>query len=383
MKQILSAMLCTILALAMAFPAFAAEQPSEIEAAAAYVREQGIMVGDQNGNLNLDAGLNRAELAVLLTRLRNGVEELFANTAYYERGCKFADVPAWARPYVGYCVRNNLVAGYDALRYGAGDPVNPAAACTVMFRACGIEEGEGSIWNYQTASSYAAGLGWIDETTARADIITRGEMAVLIYRTQTGARPGVSPSTGDGLLSNGRPVTEGNVLEFLRQIERDWPTGTVWGTRKTPGTHKNEVACAQIGQVMVGYRVSPTYGCSGYASMVSSLIFGDKANPARRLENLSQIRPGDVIFMVRNETGNVWHVVVALESPNEKNAFHITDGNAGETVQWPDNSSPYSNMINLDCYQGEDKNYHLEVWTRYPEDIPYTGGSITGWTTGK
>lgn len=42
MKQILSAMLCTILALAMAFPAFAAEQPSEIEAAAAYVREQGI-----------------------------------------------------------------------------------------------------------------------------------------------------------------------------------------------------------------------------------------------------------------------------------------------------------------------------------------------------
>lgn len=47
------------------------------------------------------------------------------------------------------------------------------------------------------------------------------------------------------------------------------------------------------------------------------------------------------------------------ESPNEKNAFHITDGNAGETVQWPDRSNLYG-RDNLDCY-GEDKNYRLEV----------------------
>ena len=100
--------------------------------------------------------------------------------------------------------------------------------------------------------------------------------------------------------------------------------------------------------------MSATYGCSGYASMVSSLVFGDEANPARRLEDLNQIRPGDMIFMVRNSTGTVWHVTVALESPNEKNAFHITDGNAGETVQWPDRENPYG-RDNLDCYRGEGK----------------------------
>ena len=77
-KKFLSMALACALSLSMAVPVYAAEPQTEIEAAAAYVREQGIMTGDQNGNLNLDAGLNRAELAVLLTRLRNGTEELFA-----------------------------------------------------------------------------------------------------------------------------------------------------------------------------------------------------------------------------------------------------------------------------------------------------------------
>lgn len=370
--------LAVALCLSMAVPTTAAAPPTELEAAAAYVREQGIMVGDQNGNLNLDSGLNRAELAVLLTRLRNGVEELFANTEYYERGCKFTDVPAWAKLYVGYCVRNNLVAGYDALRYGAGDPVNLAAACTVILRSCGIADGEGSIWNYQTACSYAAGLGWIDASTAQAEAITRGEMAVLIYRAQTGARPGVPPSTGDGLLSNGKPVTEENVRELLRQIERDWPHGTVWGTHNTPGTYKNEVPSTAANRVMDVYWVSEYYGCSGYASMVSSLIFGDKTNPARRVDDLAQIRPGDILFRVRNDTGSIWHVVIALESPNEIGAFHYTDGNHGGIVHWPDKADPYA-RDNLDCYSEEGKTYRLEAWTRYPESVPFTGNSVEAW----
>lgn len=134
---------------------------------------------------------------------------------------------------------------------------------------------------------------------------------------QIPADDSTSTST-ESTLANGKAVTEENVLELLRQIEKDWPTGTVWGTRKTPGTHKNEVPCAQARKAMNAYRVSETYGCSGYASMVSSLIFGDEANPARRLEDLEQIRPGDIIFMVRSETGKVWHVAVALESPQRE-----------------------------------------------------------------
>ena len=375
--------LACVLCLNLSIPAYAAER-TEQELAAAYVRQQGIMVGDQNGNMNLDAGLTRAELAVLFTKLRNGTDELMANTAYYERGCKFTDVPGWARLYVGYCVRNNLVSGYDSLHYGAADPVTPAAACTVMLRVWGIADGEGSIWSYNTACTYAAGLGWIDSTTARSAVITRGEMAVLIYRAMAGGRPEqpleAPQSVEDGYLANGKPITEENVLELLRQIEKDWPSGTVWGTRDTPGTYTNEVPSTEAKRLMYAYGVNPYYGCGCYAAMVSSLIFGDTANPARRVEDLSQIRPGDVIFRVRNDTGKLWHVTVALETPNGMNSFHYTDGNDGAAVYWPDSQHPYSREV-LDCYGTVGKTYRIEAWTRYPESVPYTGQSANAWGT--
>ena len=188
---------------------------------------------------------------------------------------------------------------------------------------------------------------------------------------------GVAPAKASS-LANGQPVTEENVLTLLRQIEKDWPTGTVWGTMSTPGTCKNSIPCKEAGEVMDRYRVSKTYGCSGYAAMVSTLLFGDEGNPVRRVEDLSQIRPGDILIFVRNDSGKVWHVTVALESPNAKNALHYTDGNNGEVVYWPSGQSPYSREC-LDCYGENGKTYRIEAWTRYPEDVPFTGESAEAW----
>mgnify|MGYP001104062552 CR=1 FL=1 len=383
-NKILSVILAGVLCFNGTVPVLGVGPPPDWKAAAIYVRDQGIMTGDQNGNLNLNSGLTRAELAVILTRLSDDTGDMGRNAAYYRTICPFTDVPEWTMPYAGYCAEKKLMAGYGNKQFGPNDPVTPAAACTVMLRYLDCPTSQ---WTYATACKKAAELGLLPDGAAVGPSITRGNVAVLIYRALNGEKLGGGHATlqgvGDGYLANGKDITEENVLELLRQIEQDWPTGTIWGTHNTSGTSKNEIPCTEIRHVMDSYRVSATYGCSGYASMVSSLIFGDEANPARRLEDLSQIRPGDIIFMVRNETGKVWHVTVALESPNEKNAFHITDGNAGETVQWPDNSSPYSNVSNLDCYRGEGKNYHLEVWTRYPESVLYTGDSVMGWSTGK
>ena len=187
---------------------------------------------------------------------------------------------------------------------------------------------------------------------------------------------------GDGYLANGNPVTEENVLELLRQIEQTYPAGTIWGKHTTPGTLKNEVPSTEAARVMDHYWTSEIYGCGGYAAMVSSLIFGDTANPCRQLDDLSQIRPGDMVFQIDNLTDTTCHVMIALESPSAINAFHYTDGNHGQHVFWPDRQNPYGRE-NLDCYRGENKSCRLEVWTRYPENIPYTGNSVMGWPTGE
>ena len=132
MKKTVCALLCAALTVTLACPAFAAEPAAEVNEAGAYLRERGVYQGDSTGSLMLDKGLTRAEMAAVITRLHGEGE---ANPEHYTWACYFTDVPAWAKPYVGYCIANLLVSGYDSSRYGPNDPVNPAMACVRRKRS--------------------------------------------------------------------------------------------------------------------------------------------------------------------------------------------------------------------------------------------------------
>lgn len=101
MKKILSAALCVVLAFSLSIPALAAEPDSEVEAAADYLFQHGIMLGDENGEMQLESGLTRAQLATVLARLTGDLEHIQTDLTYYTGQCKFPDVPEWAKPYVG------------------------------------------------------------------------------------------------------------------------------------------------------------------------------------------------------------------------------------------------------------------------------------------
>lgn len=133
-KRLLPFLLSFCLLFAFTVEAAAAAVSSEQKSAAAYLKEQGIMVGDQAGNMNLDKGLTRVELATILTRLNGNPEHIQAEQAFYSGQCKFPDVPDWAQLYVGYCYFNSLMVGYDTGVFGAYDGVTPAAASTVVLR---------------------------------------------------------------------------------------------------------------------------------------------------------------------------------------------------------------------------------------------------------
>ena len=133
MKRIRVISLAVIAALSLTVTSFAAEKSPQ-QSAAAYLSEAGIMLGNESGDMMLEQGLTRAQMAALLTRIVTDPEQFETDSAFYRSLCSFTDVPEWAKSYVGYCVANNLVAGYGNGRYGSNDPVTSAAACTVMLR---------------------------------------------------------------------------------------------------------------------------------------------------------------------------------------------------------------------------------------------------------
>lgn len=180
MRKILNTVVCVALAMSLACSAFAADISTEQQIAAEYLRETGIMVGNESGDIMLGQGLTRAQMAALLTRIVANPDHIEAESIYYSNQCKFTDVPDWAKVYVGYCAANHLVAGYGNGLYGSSDPVTPAAACTVMLRCLGDVDME---WTYSTACQTAVELGLSSAEALTGAEITRGNMAVLIYRT--------------------------------------------------------------------------------------------------------------------------------------------------------------------------------------------------------
>ena len=196
MKRIRVISLAVIAALSLTVTSFAAEKSPQ-QSAAAYLSEAGIMLGNESGDVMLEQGLTRAQMAALLTRIVTDPEQFETDSAFYRSLCSFTDVPEWAKSYVGYCVANNLVAGYGNGRYGSNDPVTSAAACTVMLRCLNDVD---AVWDYQSACQTAVQMGLAAEEIVADAEITRGNMAVLICRTM--ARLGYDVKLSETAQSN-------------------------------------------------------------------------------------------------------------------------------------------------------------------------------------
>lgn len=284
MKKVLSAALCVVLTLSLSIPALAAEPVSEVETAADYLFQHGIMLGDQNGEMQLESGLTRAQLATVLTRLTGDLEHIQTELTYYTSQCKFPDVPEWARPYVGYCYVNGLMVGYDTGEFGADDGVTPSAACTVVLRYADFPDTE---WNYSTACQTALSAGLTTtEATSKAEV-TRGDLAVMLYRSlgspasdsaKTEAGNGVSVSSykGNTLSSGERSLlmigtdagTEFKVsssapsILALEQVSGNWVA-----VAKAPGTATVTITTVDGRQGILTITVTSSGATSEYPSV--------------------------------------------------------------------------------------------------------------------
>lgn len=87
----------------------------------------------------------------------------------------FDDVPGWAQVAVGVCASMQMMVGYGNRRFGSNDPVSPQMACAIMLRYL-----EQSGWTYDTACDKAAELGLAPAEILERELMTRGDMSILI-----------------------------------------------------------------------------------------------------------------------------------------------------------------------------------------------------------
>ena len=155
----------------------------------------------------------------------------------------------------------------------------------------------------------------------------------VMIETGGAAAPVEPEQPTEATLANGKPVTEENVLAIMAEIEREYPTGTLWTFSSVAGTAYNPNKVSTAVMNAIGYKTDTKYACGGFAAMVSDRVFGYDA-PCRKVDDVTDIRPGDIIVHL-DKNGNATHVSIAMSGVlNEYNIVARCDGNNNSVVQW-------------------------------------------------
>lgn len=192
MKRVLSLVLALSLVLGSIPMVFAADMT-----AGETLKSLGAIAGDQNGNLNEDKTLTRAEMAVLLATL-NGKGDDAKN---YKMPSTFTDVPAtaWYAPYVAYAEMMKWTSGKGAGKYA------PTATVTAQETAAFMMNALGKTYTYATvvAEAQAAGVkSGLDTTGA----IARGDVFKAMVDTLAVVPTGATKTLGETLGYVAAPV---------------------------------------------------------------------------------------------------------------------------------------------------------------------------------
>ncbi|MBQ7900932.1 MAG: S-layer homology domain-containing protein, partial [Clostridia bacterium] len=177
-NRILSVVLTLCVLLNMCtFAAAAATDTSNYneESAITLVKTLNIMVGDQNGNMNLDKNVSRAEfakIAVAMSQYRNMVATTGTTSVF--KDCTFKH---WASPYVRVAVTNGIINGYPDGTFRPDNTVALEEAITVMLKLLGYTNDDfGTSWPYGQMGIAANQhiLDNVDKTVGAS--LTRGDV---------------------------------------------------------------------------------------------------------------------------------------------------------------------------------------------------------------
>lgn len=210
-------LLCVFVSTAAAVPAGYEFPEDWSREALVFAVENGVLQGDQNGNLNPQANITRAEMAAILVRLlgAHGKADLRA----------FTDVPAtaWYYDELSAAVDAGIFTGISRTRMEPDAPLTREQAVTVICRAFGIVSlrsgaafcDDAQISGYarmHVASLSALGYltGYPDGSFRPLHSISRAEVAQLIFRLfdVIADTPEEIPDSGSVLYRGAAPLPE-------------------------------------------------------------------------------------------------------------------------------------------------------------------------------
>ncbi len=181
MKRMMAALLCIILTLgAVALPVVAAgnDMPTDTE----IINTLGvleIMNGDENGNLNLEKNVTRAEfvkMALCASSLKDSVNS-GSNISVY------TDVRAshWAIGYVTTAVNSGYIKGYLDGTFRPSNTIKLEEAVAVLLRVMGYSEVDSGKYPETHLAKYSELKLGTGVATQRGEALTRRDCMYLIY----------------------------------------------------------------------------------------------------------------------------------------------------------------------------------------------------------
>lgn len=229
----------------------------------------------------------------------------------------YYNIPENNRDAVKTCYALGIITGTDGGKFDGENTMTRAQACTVITRLLD-----------------AIGKG----PTPEPEKPTTVEVKSTVTSSNGTYYEIVDNGYPTGTLNNGKPITSENITEMMLEAQKIWPDGMVWAEREVPNNNWYQFPSRTVTQALrtYPYNASTQYACGAFSAMLSDYVFGKTSNPMYRLTDLSNVRPGDIIFWANTpeKLGHVVIVVDTVKTGERAGAVFVAEGNSGDAVSW-------------------------------------------------
>ena len=189
MKKLFFGFVLFVLTASLAFASFSdVSQNHENYDAVSYVQSAGIVEGYSDGTYRPDNTINRAEFTKIIIEAR--FEDSTIDSCLAEHGDEpvlpDVDRAEWYAPYICVAYGEGIVSGYPDGTYGPANEISIVEAAKIIVNGFDYQVGGDDIWYKPYMEELGNRAALPTTVTAFDQVITRGEMAEMIYRLLEG-----------------------------------------------------------------------------------------------------------------------------------------------------------------------------------------------------